>query len=79
MFDLYEVHARKLRKELSETRFGIDPNPLFQSKYNNAMNALTNEFNEFRKQTKMGTDKMALYGWKSRIAKEPDDLKDYAE
>ena len=79
MFDLYEVHARGLRKELEETRFGLDPNPLFQEKYNDAMNSLMNEFNEFRKQTKMGTDKMALYSWKSRIAKELDDLKDYAD
>jgi hypothetical protein len=79
MFDLYEVHARQLRKELAETRFGLDPNPLFRKKYNNAMNTLMNEFNEFRKETKMGTDKLALYSWKSRIAKELGDLKDYAE
>ncbi len=79
MFDLYELHARQLRKELSETKFGIDPNPLFQEKYNNTMQALTDEFNEFRKQTKMGTDKAALDYWNNKIFVASDRLKEYME
>jgi len=63
MFDLYELHARKLRKELSETKFGKDPNPVFQEKYNNSMTALTNEYNEFRKDTKLGKDSNAVRDW----------------
>jgi hypothetical protein len=63
MFDLYELHARELRKELSETKFGKDPNAVFQEKYNNSMTALTNEYNEFRKETKLGKDSNALRDW----------------
>lgn len=63
MFDLYELHARELKKDLSEAKFGQDPNPIFQEKYNNSMTALTNEFNEFRKETKLGQDKNALLIW----------------
>lgn len=66
MFDLYELHARKLRKELSETKFGRDPNAVFQEKYNNSMTALTNEYNEFRKETKLGGDESAVRDWFDR-------------
>jgi hypothetical protein len=72
MFNLYELNARKLRKDLSETKFGADPNPLFQEKYNNSMTALTNEFNEFRKETKMGQDNDALVNWDKKVR---DNLK----
>lgn len=79
MFDLYELHARKLRKDFSETKFPLDPNSLFQQKYNNAMTGLTNEFNEFRKQTKMGTDTEALKHWKDKISRALDELNVYIE
>ncbi|MFO7657440.1 MAG: hypothetical protein R6W78_10260 [Bacteroidales bacterium] len=79
MFDLYELHARKLRKDFSETKFPTDPDPLFQQKYNNAMTNLTNEFNELRKQTKMGTDSEALKYWKDKISKTLDELSVFSE
>jgi hypothetical protein len=63
MFDLYELHARELRKELSETNLGNDPNAIFQEKYNNSMTALLNEYNEFRKDTKMGQDSNSVTVW----------------
>ena len=63
MFDLFELHARELIKELSEANLGNDPNTIFQEKYNNSMTALTNEFNEFRKDTKLGQDSNALTDW----------------
>jgi len=40
-----------------------DPNAIFQEKYNHSMTALTNEFNEFRKDTKLGQDSNALTDW----------------
>jgi hypothetical protein len=52
-----------LKKELSETDFGNDPNGVFQQKYNSSMTSLTNEFNEFRKETKLGQDSNALAVW----------------
>ena len=70
MFNIYEVHARKLRKDLSESVFGDNPNPLFQEKYNASMTNLTNEFNEFKKETKLGSDKIALAKWKIMVKEE---------
>ena len=67
MFNLYELHARELRKDLSETRFGLDPNSVFQEKYNASMTELTNDFNEFRKDTKMGLDNNALMTWNKKV------------
>lgn len=63
MFDLYELHARELKKELTETDLGNAPNEVFQQKYNSSMTSLTNEFNEFRKETKLGQDSNALTAW----------------
>jgi len=67
IFNLYEVHARHLRKELSVTKFGADPNPVFQEKYNTSMALLMEEFNQFRKDTKMGVDKNALIAWETKV------------
>jgi len=77
MFDLYELNARKLRKDLSGTKFGADPNPLFQEKYNASMTALINEFNEFRKETKMGQDNIALISWDKKVHDNLTLLEDY--
>lgn len=63
MFDLYELHARALKKELSEIDPGTDPEAVFQEKYNNSMTALTNEFNEFRKETRLGQEAEAVAEW----------------
>jgi len=72
MFNLYELHARELRKELSEADFGKDINSVFQEKHNTSMTALSDEFNEFRNDTRMGQDKGALLRWDKKIK---DDLK----
>lgn len=66
MFDLYELHARALKKELSELTPGGDPGAVFQEKYNNSMTALTDEFNEFRKETRLGQDAEVLAKWYQR-------------
>jgi hypothetical protein len=66
MFDLYELHARELKKELSETDFGNDLNGVFQQKYNSSMTSLTNEFNEFRKETRLGQDSNTLAVWNKK-------------
>lgn len=77
MFNIYEVHARSLRKDLATSKFGYDPTPLFQEKYNNSMNNLINEFNQFRRETKMGTDINALMTWKKRVEEELKALEDF--
>lgn len=77
MFDLYELHARELRKELSGTKFGADPTAVFQEKYNTSMTALTNEYNEFRKETKLGQDSDALLRWARKVKEGLNSLNDY--
>ena len=74
MFNIYEVHARKLRKDLSETKFGLDPNTIFQEKYNHSMSELMNQFNAYRKETKMGLDLAAVKSWKVKIGEELKSL-----
>ena len=77
MFNIYEVHARNLRKDLATSKFGYDPTPLFQEKYNNSMTNLINEFNQFRRETKMGADSNALMTWKIRVEEELKMLDEY--
>jgi hypothetical protein len=77
MFNLYELHARKLRKDLSEQKFGMNPNDLFQSMYNNSMTNLTNEYNNFRKETKMGLDIEALKLWDKKVYEQLDEFAAY--
>jgi|WetSurMetagenome_2_1015567.scaffolds.fasta_scaffold00609_13 hypothetical protein len=67
MFNIYEKHARMLRKTLSETKFGKDVNSVFMIKYNDSMTALSDEFNEFRNDTRMGQDKGALLRWDKQV------------
>lgn len=70
MFNIYEVHARLLKKELANTKFGMNPNSIFQEKYNASMTNLMNEFNLFRRETKMGSDVQALMSWKLKVDEE---------
>jgi hypothetical protein len=77
MFDLYELHARELKKELYETNTGNDPNAIFQEKYNNSMTALLNEFNEFRKATRLGQDSNALTDWHKKTQEKLKLLDNY--
>jgi len=77
MFDIYEVHARSLRRDLSTSKFGADPNPQFQEKYNDSMTNLINEFNQFRKETKLGADTKALMTWKEKVNEELKALDNY--
>jgi hypothetical protein len=79
MFNIYEVHARNLRKDLATSKFSGDPTQAFQAKYNLSMTNLTNEFNEFRRQTKLGSDSVALDQWKVKVDEELKALEDYGK
>jgi len=79
MFNLYEKHARELRKELSENNPGKDVNSFFQEKYNVSMTALSDEFNEFRNDTRMGQDKGALLRWEKKVNEDLLGLDSYKE
>lgn len=69
-FNIYEVHRRRLRKTLAETKFRGNPANLFHEKYNDEMQALTDEYNQLKKETKFGTDKELLNSWKIKADSE---------
>lgn len=76
-FDIYEVHARMLRKEFSIIDFGSNPNSVFQEKYNASITKLMDEFNLFRKETKLGSDLKELKRWKLNVETKLKDLDNY--
>jgi len=76
-FNIYEVHARSLRRDLSTAKVGSDPTPIFQAMYNQSMTNLMNEFNLFRKETKLGLDIVSLDTWKVKVDEELKGLDEY--
>ncbi|MEP6597100.1 MAG: hypothetical protein ABJA71_14200 [Ginsengibacter sp.] len=79
LFDIYEVYARKLRQEYSQTRFGFNPNKIFNEKYNAMMSALSNRKKQLMKETKLGTDSGQIDLWAEQVKTELDSLNNYAE
>lgn len=77
MFDLYEVYTRRLRKDFDETTFGLNPNKVFQEKYNAALTALSDRNKPYIKETKMGTDAEAIDKWEGIIHNELKELEEY--
>jgi len=77
MFDLYEVSSRKLRKEFKETRFGLDPDVVFQEKYNAALTALDDRSKLYIEETDMGADATALEKWAKTLQPELKELEAY--
>ena len=77
MFDLYEVYTRKLKKEFKNTKFGFDPNKVFQEKYGSALTALSDRSKLYMKETKMGSDNDAIEKWDKIIQSELKELEEY--
>lgn len=75
MFNIYELHARKLKQELiALENFIGDPKAEFQEKYNKTMSNLFEEFNQYRKETKLGGDVHKTLGWKLKIEKKMSNI-----
>ena len=77
MFDLYEVYTRRLKKEFKNTKFGFDPNKIFQQKYNSSLTDLSDRNKQYIKETKMGTDNDAVDKWDKIIQAELKELESY--
>lgn len=67
LFNIYETHARKLRKELSETKFGLNPEAEFRQKYNSVVENITDESNEYRDETNEGADTVMVKKWNDKM------------
>ena len=79
LFNIYEAHARKLRKEFSETKFGLKPEEEFRGKYNAASEDLTQESDSYKEETNDGTDKDAVKKWNDKINEELKQLGQFTE
>lgn len=77
MFNIYELHARKLRKTIKETKMGINPEKVFQEKYNAAITELDEEINEYKEETQSGNNIQAVNEWKEKVNKELKILNSY--
>ncbi|MFM1876674.1 MAG: hypothetical protein RL266_2411 [Bacteroidota bacterium] len=76
-FDIYELHARLLRKKCAEFPRNTDPTQILQPTYNQAMSGLMEEYNMFRKETKMGSDSEAVLAWSDAIRQKLDQLQEF--
>jgi hypothetical protein len=74
MFDLYEAESRKLRKTFKETKFGLDPDKVFQEKYNAALKALAERMDNYMEETGTGTEAEEVEKWATTIHTELKQL-----
>ncbi len=79
LFDIYEAHARKLRKDFSETKFGLNPEKEFRDKYNDEVEKITDETNDYRDETKEGADAAAVKKWETKEKEELKQLEKFKE
>ncbi len=78
LFDLYELYARKLRKKLSETNFGIEnPSGVFDSIYQAHTADLSKAVAQYRAESGMGTKNKKIKEWSEKIASELKELDEY--
>ena len=80
IFNIYEVYTRKLRKTFSETKFGLDD---FTEKYHSMTerlnSELTDEVEQFRKESELGKNDRVVNEWAEKIKSELENLKKFGE
>lgn len=79
IFNIYEWYARKLRKEFNTTKFGIDPNKVFQEKYNANEAELTDTVGDFRRESELGADQKIVMEWDAKVKKEIKALEEFKD
>jgi len=77
IFNIYEVHARKLRKEFQSTKFGLNPTTVFNEKYQKNQDLMIDMFNKYRVETELGVNISKLNLWNEKLVKELDSLDKY--
>ncbi|WP_157098020.1 hypothetical protein [Niabella ginsenosidivorans] len=77
-FDLFELHARKLRGQLAAVQPDADPTQAFQQIYNTQFNMLNDDLKALRKETKLGVVASAVAAWKSKTEKALTEMAAYA-
>ncbi len=79
MFDIYELHSRKMREAYALSRTAKDPDAEFKEKYSHSANDRSTDINMFRMQTKLGTDTVALEKWHEKILAQLNALEAYVK
>lgn len=74
LFDLHESESRKLRKEFKETKFGLDPEKIFQEKYNAAQKKLDERTELYMEETETGENAAEIEKWSKMIQLELKEL-----
>ena len=77
IFNIYEIHARKLRKDFQSTKFGLDPTSIFNEKYQHNQNELIDMFNKYRVETELGVNTDQLNKWNKKLLEELKNLEKY--
>lgn len=76
-FNIFEVYARKLRKDIYQLRSDPFAQTVFQKKYAASLPNLTFQCNELKRETRMGSDKIKLEQWDKKIKTELKELEQY--
>ncbi|MCF8277496.1 MAG: hypothetical protein K9J17_12250 [Flavobacteriales bacterium] len=79
MFNIYEVHARKMREAYALSRTSTNPDAEFQEKYSHSANDRSAELEQFKTETKLGMDTTALVTWRLKVDEELKALEAYGQ
>ena len=77
MFNIYELHSRKMREAYALSRKGKDPDAEFKEKYSYSANDRATDLNKFKRDTKMGLDSTAVDNWGTKVSEELKALELY--
>ncbi|HGY57098.1 MAG TPA: hypothetical protein ENK44_15420 [Caldithrix abyssi] len=78
LFNIYELHTRKLKKEFLKLNFSINsPTEIFFDLVNSINSELYNMVNNFREESKMGKEEAIINKWYDRIINQLEELNQY--
>jgi hypothetical protein len=78
LFNIYEVYARKLRKNFARTDFSVEnPSAVFDSIYQIHINELSKITARFRRESGTGTKDKKIKEWSEKIAAELKELEEF--
>ncbi len=78
LFNIYELHTRKLKKEFLKLNFIIySPTDIFFDLVNSINSELYNMVNNFREESKMGKEEAVIDKWYDRIINQLEELNQY--
>ena len=77
IFDFFELYARKLRKNLSEIKFGVDPTQQFNNIVQANNDELMDILKQFRTESSMGQNTDVVSDWAEKILRQISELNQF--